>query len=56
MQDCYNRAIELIVDHEGFWLAGLHCTELGSTLCSIDEYQQALPFLLRGFYILHCIL
>ncbi|VDP16129.1 unnamed protein product [Onchocerca flexuosa] len=52
MQDCYNRAIDLILDHQGFWLAGLHCTELGSTLCSIDEHQLALPFLLRGAELL----
>ncbi|VDN94659.1 unnamed protein product [Brugia pahangi] len=52
MQDCYNRAIELILDHQGFWLGGLHCTELGSALCSIDEYQLALPFLLRGAELL----
>ncbi|VDK73098.1 unnamed protein product [Litomosoides sigmodontis] len=52
MQDCYSRAIELILDHQGFWLAGLHCTELGSTLCSIDEHQLALPFLLRGAELL----
>ncbi|CAG9537812.1 unnamed protein product [Cercopithifilaria johnstoni] len=48
MQDCYNRAIQLILDHQGFWLAGLHCTELGSILFNIDEHQLALPFLLRG--------
>ncbi|VDN02683.1 unnamed protein product [Thelazia callipaeda] len=52
MQDCYNRAINLIFDHDGFWLAGLHCTELGSTLCSIDEHQLALPYLLRGAELL----
>ncbi|VIO89466.1 Uncharacterized protein BM_BM11018 [Brugia malayi] len=52
MQDCYNRAIELILNHQGFWLGGLHCTELGSALCSIDEYQLALPFLLRGAELL----
>uniref|UniRef100_A0A915PKA6 Mediator of RNA polymerase II transcription subunit 22 n=1 Tax=Setaria digitata TaxID=48799 RepID=A0A915PKA6_9BILA len=52
MQDCYNRSIELILSHQGFWLAGLHCTELGSTLCTIDEHQLALPFLLRGAELL----
>lgn len=52
MQDFYNRAIKLILDHEGVWLAGLHYTELGTALCDFEEYQQALHYLEQGAELL----
>lgn len=48
MQDCYDRAIKLALEHQCVWLAGLHCTELGTILCDLDQSLQALQYLTRG--------
>lgn len=52
MQDCYDKAIKLAVEHQCVWLAGLHCTELGTILCDLDQYLQALQYLTRGAELL----
>ncbi|KHN87364.1 hypothetical protein Tcan_17402 [Toxocara canis] len=48
MQDCYNKASKLILDHNGVWLAGLHSTELASTLCLLNKPELALKYFVRG--------
>uniref|UniRef100_A0A914ZEJ0 Factor VIII intron 22 protein n=3 Tax=Parascaris TaxID=6254 RepID=A0A914ZEJ0_PARUN len=52
MQDCYNKACKVILDHNGVWLAGLHSTELASTLCRLDKPELALKYFIRGARLL----